>query len=295
MTTVAVVAHQRKHLGGGLGELRSALAAEGVVEPLWFEVPKSKKAPARAREALEQGADLVFVWGGDGMVQCCIDALAGTGTTVAIVPAGTANLLATNLGIPQDIGAAVSIGLHGQRRRLDVGVVNGERFAVMAGAGFDAHLIGRADAGLKDRIGRAAYVLTSLQAMRAPKIGMRIDVDGDRWFEGEAGMVLVGNVGTVMGGLEVFPHARPDDGLLEVGVVTAGGLRQWIGVIGHTLRHQADGSSLVHMTVGHEVDVRLDAKTAYELDGGARAKVTRLRIEIEPAAIAICVPAEGDQ
>ena len=79
MTTVAVVAHAGKSLGGGLGELRDVLAREGFANPLWFEVTKSKFAPARAREAVAGGADLVFVWGGDGTVQRCIDALAGTG------------------------------------------------------------------------------------------------------------------------------------------------------------------------------------------------------------------------
>jgi diacylglycerol kinase family enzyme len=116
----------RKSLGGGLGALRESLAAQGVTEPIWYEVPKSKKAPKRARRAVDDGADLVFVWGGDGMVQRCVDALAGTEVAVAIVPAGTANLLASNLGIPKDIDEAVRIGLHGARRRLDLGRVNGD-------------------------------------------------------------------------------------------------------------------------------------------------------------------------
>jgi diacylglycerol kinase (ATP) len=78
MTSVAVVAHSKKSLGAGLGELREILARYGVTDPLWYEVRKSKKAPACARRAVEDGADLVFVWGGDGLVQQCIDALAGT-------------------------------------------------------------------------------------------------------------------------------------------------------------------------------------------------------------------------
>ena len=81
------------------------------------------------------------------MAQRCIDTLAGTGATVAIVPTGTSNLLATNLGIPKDIEAAVRTGLHGQPRLIDVASMNGERFAVMAGAGFDANMIAGADGG----------------------------------------------------------------------------------------------------------------------------------------------------
>src|SRR5450759_2626049 len=135
MTWIAVVAHTEKSLGGGLGELREVLAREGYADPLWFEVAKSREVPKAARRAVKQGAEVVFVWGGDGTVQRCIDALAGTEAVLAILPAGTANQLAANLGIPADLTAAVQVGLHGDRRRLDTGSLNGERFAVMAGAG----------------------------------------------------------------------------------------------------------------------------------------------------------------
>src|SRR5689334_5091532 len=138
---VAVIAHSGKTLGGGLPELRRVLDAEGIVDPLWIEVPKSRKAPAQVRRALDEGVDLLFVWGGDGMVQRCVDVLAGSSASLAVIPAGTANLFATNLGIPRDIEQAVALGLHGERRHFDVGRFNGERFAVMAGAGFDAAMI----------------------------------------------------------------------------------------------------------------------------------------------------------
>jgi diacylglycerol kinase family enzyme len=74
---VAVIAHSGKTLGGGLPELRRVLAAEGVASPFWCEVPKSRAAPEQVRRALDDGADLVFAWGGDGMVQRCVDVLAG--------------------------------------------------------------------------------------------------------------------------------------------------------------------------------------------------------------------------
>src|SRR3982074_1181560 len=139
MSKVAVVAHARKSFGGGLPELRTVLAREGVTDPLWYEVKKSRKAPKYARRAVADGADLMFVWGGDGTVQRCIDAVAGTGAGVPILPAGTANLLATNLHVPSgDVTAAVRVGLHGDRRVMDTGTVNGEHFAAMPGGGFDA-------------------------------------------------------------------------------------------------------------------------------------------------------------
>ena len=97
---VAVIAHSGKKLEGGLPQLRRVLDAAGISDPLWHEVPKSRKAPSRVRRVLDKGADLIFAWGGDGMVQRCVDELAGSGTSLAIIPAGTANLFAANLGIP---------------------------------------------------------------------------------------------------------------------------------------------------------------------------------------------------
>ena len=94
LRTIAVVAHAGKAPEGGLRELRRVLAREGVTDPLWYEVAKSRKAPKYARRALAQGAEVLFVWGGDGTVQRCIDAVAGTQAVLAIVPAGKANLLA---------------------------------------------------------------------------------------------------------------------------------------------------------------------------------------------------------
>ena len=125
---VAVVAHSGKTLGGGLPELRRVLEAEGIREPFWCEVPKSRKAPAQVRRALAEGAELLFAWGGDGMVQRCVDVLAGSSVSLAIIPAGTANLFATNLRIPKNIEEAVAIGLHGEARALDVvGAEHGRR------------------------------------------------------------------------------------------------------------------------------------------------------------------------
>jgi diacylglycerol kinase (ATP) len=293
MTSIAVVAHRDKVLGGGLSELRQTLIENGVTDPLWFEVPKSAKAPKRVRRAVKAGADLVFVWGGDGMVQRCIDAVAGSSVTIAILPAGTANLLATNLDIPKDLAQAVAIGLHGSRRSLDVGVLNGERFAVMAGAGFDARIMAGVDSAAKERFGRLAYFGSGARAMRSGRRHMKIKVDGDVWFEGKASCVLFGNVGTLMGGLRIFPDAQPDDGLLEVGVVTAHRLLDWLRVATRIVSHDPASSPMVSMTQGRKFSVRLDRSLPFELDGGARTKARKLRVRVQPAAVTVCVPTDA--
>src|SRR4029077_7321531 len=139
---------------------------------------------------------------------------------LAIIPAGTANLFATNLGIPSDIEAAVAVGFHGARRRVDLGRFNGERFAVMAGAGFDAAMIRDAgEGGLKERLGRVAYLWTGSENLRSKPFRAKISVDGATWYEGKASCILVGNLGRLFAGVEAFEDASPEDGRLELGVV----------------------------------------------------------------------------
>jgi diacylglycerol kinase (ATP) len=290
---VGVVAHRRKTLGGGLGELRRRLREHGVTEPLWYEVRKSKKAGAAARRAADAGAEVLFVWGGDGTVQRCIDALAGTDVAIAILPAGTANQLATSLGIPVDLAEAVRIGCGGGRRRLDLGKVNGEHFAVMAGLGFDAEMISAADRGAKKRLGQLAYVAAAVRNTGGAPTGMRIKVDGTGWFHGDASCVLLGNIGTISGGIAAFDDARPDDGWLDVGVTTATGPVQWARVLTRMAVGRSDRSPLVRITRARKVRVRLDAPLRYELDGGARGRTRRLKARVVPAAITVCVPVRG--
>jgi YegS/Rv2252/BmrU family lipid kinase len=292
MTKIAVVAHAGKSFGGGLPELRHELERRGIPDPMWVEVPKSKFASKQVKRALADGAELLFVWGGDGMVQRSIDALAGSETPLAILPAGTANLLATNLGIPQDIRRAVAIGLDGERRKLDVGRFNGERFAVMAGAGFDAAMIEQADGKLKDRLGRVAYVWSGSQNLRAKPFKAKIEVDGAPWYTGAASCILFGNVGRLFGGIEVFEHARPDDGRLELGVVNADGIADWMRTMARTAVGHPERSPLVQATTAKKIKVKLNRKVLYEVDGGDREKVRSFTVKVQPAAITICLPRE---
>ena len=290
MRSVGVIAHGGKTLDGGLPELRRALERRGVVDPFWCVVPKSRKAPKQVRHALKEGAELILAWGGDGMVQRCVDAMAGTDAALAIIPAGTANLLASNLGIPKELEAAVEVGLSGERLRLDLGRANGEAFAVMAGAGFDARMIADADGRLKERLGRLAYVLSGAKNLRARRFGASIDVDGGQWFRGEASCILLGNVGRLFGGVEVFAGARPDDGLLELGVVTAEGVVQWLRTLARTAWGTGSKSRYAQTTTGRVVRIELDRKVPLELDGGDRKKVRSLLVEVQPAAVDVCVP-----
>lgn len=288
----AVVAHAEKKLGGGLPELRRMLAEEGFEEPLWFEVPKAKRAPAAVAKAIDAGADLVLAWGGDGMVRRCVNALGDSQIPLGILPAGTANLLANHLGIETDLRAALRTALRGERRKLDVGRFEGERFAVMAGAGLDAAMMKDSDE-LKDRIGRVAYIFGGAANITNDSFDAKLTIDGTLWYEGPASCILVGNIGELFGGIEVFEDARPDDGILDVGLLTAEGPLQIARAAARTVTGDTHKSPFVRVTKARKLKVKLDRKVRYELDGGDRKKVKSFKVKVEPGAITVCVPAAG--
>jgi YegS/Rv2252/BmrU family lipid kinase len=287
---IAVVAHSGKTLDGGLDELRTRITDHGVDKLFWYEVPKSKKAPKKVRQALKEKPDLIVAWGGDGMVQRTIDVLAGTGTPLAIIPAGTGNLLATNLGVPADLAGAVDCAFDGEQKSFDLGKINGEHFAVMAGIGFDGAMIRDADKDLKARLGKLAYVWTGIRHVNGEAPRAKVTIDGTEWFDDEASCVLIGNVGTITGGIHAFDDARPDDGWLDVGVATAQGALQWARALGTMAVGRSDQSPFVRITRARRVEVKLRSKLEYELDGGARDEAKKLTAKVVPGAIKICVP-----
>ena len=292
MTTFGVLAHSAKTLGGGLGELRVALTEAGIEEPMWSQVSKSREAPDELAKLLANGVDRVLVWGGDGTVRRCIDTVVAQDADIelAILPAGTANLLANGLGIPIDLREALAVALHGHVRRIDVGVMNGECFAVMAGTGFDALMIRDAD-DEKERLGRLAYVRAGAKHLSEKGTTVSIEVDRKPWYEGPATCVLIGNLGEIMGGVKLFPEAAPDDGVLDIGVVTAEHRRDWVRVGFRAATGKLDSSPLVQTTSGERVKVTMAHKLPWELDGGARPKTKQLKVRVLPKRAAVCVPA----
>lgn len=291
----AVVGHSGKSFGGGLDALRAELAERGVDEPLWLVVDDGAELGDAARKALDAGADTVLAWGGDGTVQCCVDVLAGTDVALAVMPAGTSNLLAQNLGIPQDIGEAADIPggrppAHRHRPRQRRGL----RHHGAGGPRRQDHR--RRRRRREGRTGRLAYVISAARNADTKPFGARAEVDGTPFFEGRATCVLMGNVGKLFAGLEPFNDAEPDDGSLEIGVVTAEGAFQWLGAaLRATFGDVADSP---HTTIGEfrrGGSIRFDRAVPYELDGNERGSTDHMELEVSAGALVVCVPRpEGD-
>ncbi|WP_051062739.1 diacylglycerol/lipid kinase family protein [Ilumatobacter nonamiensis] len=297
--TVGVIVNEGKELGGGLEELRSALADAGHPDPPWYEVSKSKKAPKKIRKLVEEhGVDRVLMWGGDGTVRRAINTIIDEGyddVAIGILPAGTANLLANNLDIPIDLRGAVDIAVSGDPRAIDVGEMNGTYFAVMAGTGFDAMLIRDADDGdLKERFGRVGYVVAGMRNRDVSPAHAVIEVDGKPWYTGDASCVIVANIGTILGGLEAFPDASPTDGRLDVGVVEARSSTEWLRLLTSATFKRAHKSPLTKVVTAEKLTVSLDRSLPWEVDGGDRDRTNEFEIRCVPQAIRICQPWTAD-
>ena len=127
------------------------------------------------------------------------------------------------------------------------------------------------------------------------KVGaeVKIDVDGDRWYSGHAACVLVGNTGKILGGGRAFPDARFDDGLLDVGVVSAQSRRDWLRVGVRAVTGRIDHSPLVELTQATHIKVRLDHKMPWQLDGGDRPAVKKFDITGKPMKNWVLVEPDG--
>jgi diacylglycerol kinase family enzyme len=277
-------------------QICAALADAGWPEPLWLPTTPEDPGCGMAQEAVAAGTEVVFVSGGDGTVMACAAVLAGTDVALAVLPSGTGNLLAANLGLPGDTVAAVALAMSGSRRRIDVGDVaavgtaSGQNgcFTVMAGMGFDARMLGSASDSMKARIGWTAYVLAALRHLRERPMRVVITLDGGAPLRRHARTVLVGNVGRLQGGIPLLPDAQPDDGWLDVAVLTPRTLGHWLRLAIAVLRRHPRVPRMETFRA-RTIEVRSDRAQPRELDGDVIAPARSLSVTVRPAALTVCV------
>ncbi len=285
--TVVVIANPNSGNAADDNELRDAFESRLDASSLvWSPTTEDDPGTGQAAQAVADCAETIVACGGDGTVRAVVESVAGSSSILGVVALGTGNLLAGNLDLETGLDA-IEDALAGPVRRLDVGTVNGERFTVMAGVGFDAAMIRDAAPTVKRRFGSIAYVGSALRNAPAQLTQAFVDVDGARVWSGRTAMVLVGNCGSVTGGLEVFPDATPDDGKLDVAILSATNLREWASVMWRLVRGKQQQQNLVARFTGKTVTVALAHPMPYELDGEDRPPVTALAFGIEPNALAV--------
>jgi len=284
------------------GDFKSAFhlmcAEEGWGEPLWLETSEDDPGSGQARKALESGADVVIAAGGDGTVRCVAETLAGKGTPMGLVPLGTGNLLARNLGIgledPLRAGRDI---LNGTTTTIDIVMATldhadaGHAFLVAAGLGYDAAIMADTKDELKDRVGWLAYFEAGIRNLPGKGVKATIKIDGNEVVRRRVRGVMVGNCGKLMGGVEIFPDASVTDGLLDLLVLSPRGKFGWIRVMAGIFHRKGAKSSSVHYFSGQSAEITLESEQDFELDGDHLGRARHLEVKVVHQALAIMMAA----
>ena len=271
-------------------QVDKTLAAAGWSASLWLETTPADPGFGMAEAAAEAGVQLVVICGGDGTVMACLDALSGSGLPVAVLPLGSGNLLARNLGIPLEFDESLDVAVNGDDRRIDLGRVGDQPFAVMAGMGFDAAMMADTTERMKRLAGWPAYVASALRHLRDPVMRVQLSIDGGPAVSRSARTVLVGNVGQLEGGLELLPAAAADDGLLDVVIVAPRTLRDWVRVAYRIVRKPHTRDRHLERFQGQVISIEADREVPRQVDGEVIDDGRRIDARVEPGALIVRVP-----
>ena len=250
--------------------------------------------PGHGREiclARHDGYDAVFALGGDGTAMEIVDALAGSGKPVGVLPGGTGNLIARALGIPLLMKRAVRSLLRGKVRRLDLGCIDDRyRFAFAAGVGVDAEMIEKTPRWLKRRVGIVAYALVAGRAVLFGRpVKVRATVDGET-VERAAVSVMLANFGAVLKDrITLGPEIRQDDGMLDLCVFSPAGPIDALRIVWKLLRKDFRDDRRVLYRKGRDFLIETDPPARYEADGELLG-TTPFRARVDPLAATVLVP-----
>lgn len=308
--------------------LQAGLAERGQAPAVVLPTTAEGFGAPEARRALAMGAGLVVAGGGDGTVRAIAEVLRGSGVPLAVLPLGTANIFARNLGLAPGRTRAVArlaqqvrTGLDGPQRAVDLGlarvqlppvvgstadevptvlapgateppagVADEHVFFVLAGIGRDALTVLGVDPRVKKYLGWLAYFVAGLRQMSGSPVGLGISCDGAPVRQERLWSLLVGNAGRIPGGLELFRDGRLDDGLLHTLEVSAPSWRAWARIAAQGLaRWRAQAPGLVHGSA-RRVVVEPAQPLPVQLDGDVLGPVSRVELWVEPGALLVRAP-----
>ncbi len=288
-------------LGADQAVVSDACRRHGWDEPTWIATTEEETGERQARDAVRDGAQCVASLGGDGTVRAVATALVGTDVALGLLPGGTGNLLARNLELPVDtLEEAVEAMLSGSEVRIDAGHVvadddDEQVFVVMTGLGLDGDIMAGASESVKGVLGWPAYVLSA--AANAFNRGFTVTVrsaggDGVTGASGtdvrrHARTVVVGNCGTLQGGVELMPDAVVDDGILDAVVIAPRGFFGWASVISDVLTRHRAGHHRLDRIRAKELTIEAARPVETEIDGDPIGERRRLTIRVDREALVV--------
>lgn len=280
-------AQVRRRIGGAFAVRGASFDIE--------ETTGAGDAERLAREAVELGYGRVVAAGGDGTIAEVITGIAGTEVPLGLIPLGTANQVASNLGIPSGIDRSVGVILNGTAVPMDLGqLADGRYFALIAGAGWDAEVMSFATRELKDRWGFGAYLYAGLRSViTPPSAAFRITADGQS-FEINAATVLLANVGQIFSDIipvnfRIGPSVSFSDGLLDVCIFAPRTLPEVATVLWRVASRRYVGDERIIYLQAREIRIESDPPVITQLDGDAIGE-TPLTARAVPEGVRVMVP-----
>lgn len=247
-----------------------------------------------AREAAAQGYAVVVAAGGDGTVNEVVNGLVGTQTALAVLPIGTVNIWAREMGLPMDLQRSAIAFLQARLEHIDLGQVGERYFLLMAGVGFDAAVTAKIRPSEKKRFGAIAYVMQALQLAQEFK-GIRADIHIDgKQIRGRILMVVIGNSQLYGGVVKLTAHAILNDGLLDVCVIKGGNM--WMAplrLLSIFLRHY-DRDPQVNYYRARQVQISGRKVLPVQVDGDYLG-VTPMNFQVVPKSLWVLVPPNADR
>jgi diacylglycerol kinase (ATP) len=271
------------------------LKNRGWDRALWLETTTDDPGRAMTEQAVGENVDLVLGAGGDGTIRVICSGLAHTGIPFGLIPAGTGNLLARNIGIPLDEVAALDVAFDGADKAVDLVSLQvddqpPDHFAVMAGIGLDAVIMEGADAKMKKAVGPAAYFVSAAQNANHPAMHATIAIDDQPPIRRRAHVIVVGNVGFILANIQLIPGARADDGMLDVLVASPRTLRDWVRLTTRVVTRRRQPDDQLDRLTGHRVTITVEERDQVQLDGDTVGECNTMTAEVVPAALRLRVP-----
>ena len=288
--------------------------AKGLNRIRFYDTQLDKDGRVCALEALEDGADVVIAVGGDGMVRTVASAVSGTGHALGIIPIGTGNLFARNMGVPvDDIDAALTVATSHGSRLVDMGRLtlldhpeddHGHAFLIIAGIGFDAAMIDDTNPELKANISWLAYFVGGVKNLFAPKFRGTLTVtsaDGSTHTIKNLDFrtVMAGNCGQIPM-FSLMPAASYDDGLLDFEIIdTTGGILGWANLFGDVVHQTIIGkpeqnplstNSTIEQVQGVSAEITLEKPAKAQVDGDMLPETKHIRFSVDHRALIVRVP-----
>ena len=251
----------------------------------------SGDATRYAREAIENGVDIVCAYGGDGTVMEVADAVQGGEVPMAILPGGTANLMAVELGVSKDLTEAAQIVVSEESiiKRVDIGQAGERYFMLRIGMGIAGEKVRLADRELKDRYGILAYTIAGLKALKnAEQADYQVTVDGEE-YRVKGLTCLIDNAGNLgMAGLSAAKNISVSDGLLDLIIVRDAGFSSTISTVASIADRGPDSDSFYHWQ-GREISVVVDPPQVVQGDGEMWGE-TPVTAKVIPGVLPILTP-----